>query len=357
MAMKKYYLKVKKRHHLLLTGFLLVVAGNSVLALEFGDLPEYVHDSNWPQELEQFHWGLYEAGGKFDTSQSATGMGVNAEKGLIYALVRSKPHVRVYKTDGTLVDTWSPEKVGRVHMLHVEQSGNIWIADTLGHTVTKYTPEGEVLLSLGTFGEAGMDAEHFAEPTDVSSTADGKYIFVSDGYVNKRVAKFDSTGKYLGMWGGKDAGLADGQFVLPHSLTVLNKKIYVADRDGARVQVFDLDGNFIEDWRDTIAPWAIASIANYVLVAGERLVSGKSTESIASEKVKGGYTDPPLRQDVLVFNETGEIVKKISLPQGNQYGQVSWLHAIDVDDEGNIFLSDVVGNHIQKWKLGRSEVK
>jgi hypothetical protein len=152
------------------------------------------------------------------------------------------------------------------------------------------------------------------------------------------------------MWGGRDAGIADGQFVLPHSLTVLNKKVYVADRVGARIQVFDLDGNFIGDWRDIILPWAMASIGKYVLVAGERIAIGKNTDGIAAEKVKGGYIDPPKRQDVLVFNEAGEIVKEISLPQGNHYGQVNWLHAIDVDDEGNIFLSDVVGNHIQKWK-------
>ena len=352
MTIKNYYLKAIIRKHLLLTGVLLVAASNVVFALDLGSLPEYEHDSNWPQDLEQFHWGLYEGGGEFDASQSATGMGVNTEKGLVYALVRSKPHVRVYKTDGTLVDSWSPENVARVHMLHVEKSGNIWIADNHGHAVTKYTPQGQVILSLGTFGTAGMDAEHFAEPTDVSSTADGKYIFVSDGYVNKRVVKFDSTGKYLGMWGGKEAGLADGQFVLPHSLTVLGDRVYVADREGARVQVFDLDGNFIEDWRDIIVPWAMASIDNNILVAGERLASGKTTEVIAAEKVKGGYIDPPLRHDVIIFNKAGEIVKEISLPQGNDFGQVNWLHAIDVDAEGNVFLSDVVGNHIQKWKPG-----
>jgi hypothetical protein len=159
------------------------------------------------------------------------------------------------------------------------------------------------------------------------------------------------------MWGGRDAGISDGQFVLPHSLTVMANRVYVADREGARVQVFDLDGNFIEDWRDILVPWAIASVDKYILVAGERLPEGRSTDAIAAVKVKGGYIDAPLRQDVIVFNEAGEIVKEISLPQGNDYGQVNWLHAIDVDRRGNIFLADVVGNHVQKWRAGATTGK
>ena len=334
----------------------LLLSSSALFAVDFGDSVSYEHDASWPQELDQFHWGV-DDGRKPDNLLSATGVGVDSRNGLVYGLVRSKPHVRVFKIDGNLVNTWSPEKVGRVHMLHVDQSGNIWIVDNYAHTVTQYTPEGEVMLSLGTFGEAGMDAEHFAEPTDVATTADGKFVFISDGYINKRIVKFDNTGKYLDMWGGKDAGTADGQFILPHSLTVKGKRIYVADREGARVQVFDLDGNFVEDWRDILAPWAMASIDKYILVAGERLPEGKSTEAIATEKVKGGYLDAPQRQDVLVFNEAGEIVKEISLPQGNDYGQVNWLHAIDVDKAGNIFLADVVGNHVQKWKVGATTGK
>jgi peptidylamidoglycolate lyase len=350
MPINNSYSASISKYSLLFKIILLLIPSSVVIAGDMRMDYGYEHDTGWPQELKQFPWGLYETDGEFDTTKSATGMGVDANKGLIYALVRSKPHVRVYKTDGSLVNTWSPEKVGRVHMLHVEKSGNIWIADNHGHTVTKYTPEGKVLLSLGTFGEAGMDAKHFAEPTDVSTTADGKFIFISDGYVNKRVVKFDSSGNYLRMWGGKKAGIANGQFVLPHSLTVLGDRVYVADREGARVQIFDLEGNFIQDWRDIVLPWAMASVDKYILVAGERLPAGKNTKLIASEKVKGGYIDPPLRQDVFVFNESGKLIKEISLPQGNDFGQVNWLHAIDVDLEGNIFLSDVVGNHIQKWQ-------
>ncbi|MFT5132109.1 MAG: peptidylamidoglycolate lyase [Gammaproteobacteria bacterium] len=349
MNVEKYCAKPKGIICLFLTGF--VFASLSIAALDaaFEDIPGYEHDASWPLEREQFHWGVDE-GAELDTSQSATGIGVDKNRDLVYALVRNAPHVRVFTTDGRFVDSWSPAKVARVHMLHVEQSGNIWIADNYGHTVTKYTPQGKTLLSLGTFGEAGMDASHFAEPTDVSTTADGKTIFISDGYANKRIVKFDQTGKYLGMWGGKEAGKEDGQFILPHSLTVLDNRVYVADREGARVQVFDLDGNFITDWRDILMPWAIASLDKYILVAGERLPESKNTETIASLKMNGDYIDPPVRQDVIVFNKAGEIVKEIALPQGNLYGQVNWLHAIDVDLKGNIFLSDVVGNHVQKWK-------
>ncbi len=336
--------------YLILTAVLLLPASGFVVALDFNTQLVYEHDANFPKQLEQYPWGL-EVGKEPDTAISASGMAVDRDKALVYALVRSQPNVRVYNSEGSLRHSWSPAKVGRVHMLHVGPSGNIWIADNYGHTVTKYTPAGEVLLSLGSFGEAGMDAQHFAEPTDVSTTADGKFIFISDGYINKRIVKFDENGNYLAMWGGKDAGIDDGQFILPHSLTVLKDRVYVADREGARIQVFDLDGYFITDWRDILVPWALASIGNYVVAAGERLAKDKNTQVIAAEKVKGGYVDAPLRQDVIVFNEAGQIVKEISLPQGNLFGQVNWLHAIDVDANGNIYLSDVVGNHVQKWKV------
>ncbi|NKB36012.1 MAG: hypothetical protein GKR93_02425 [Gammaproteobacteria bacterium] len=71
----------------------------------------------------------------------------------------------------------------------------------------------------------------------------------------------------------------------------------------------------------------------------------------------GKEPDTPLRQDVIIFNEAGEIVKEIPLPQGNLFGQVNWLHAIDIDAEGNIYLSDVVGNHVQKWTVQETDEK
>jgi len=337
---------------LALKGLLLMLVTPIVFAGGPGEMPGYQHDPSWPKDLSQFAWGVNPEKGA-DASTNTSGIGVDRKRGLVYVLVRQKPHVRVYRENGEFVRAWSPEKVGRVHMLHLDPAGNIWIADNFAHTVTLYTPRGDALMTLGTYGQPGMDGEHFNQPTDVSTAHDGQTIFVTDGYNNKRVAKFDRTGKYLGMWGGKDAGTGKGEFVLPHSLTVMGDKVYVADREGGRIQLFDLDGNAIGDWRDIFIPWALANANGYLFAVGQKFPRNLNTTELTRHTMKGVYTDPPFppsRQDVVVFNKDGDIVNAISLPQGHKFGQVDWVHAIDVGAEGDIYMVDVMGNHVQKWK-------
>lgn len=320
----------------------------------------YQHDPAWPTVLDQFNWGAAE-GDQYDNTKSATGVGVDRENGLVYVLVRDSPNVRVYREDGTFVRSWSPEQVGIVHMLHVDSKGNIWIADNGIHTVTKYSPEGNVLLALGTANEPGMDDKHFNGPTDVATTSDGQYIFIADGYSNNRIAKFDRSGNYLDMWGAADSGINPGEFILPHSLTVVGEKVYVADRSGGRIQVFDLEGHFIEDWRDVMMPWGIASDNKHLYVIGPELSAGQypTTKALTQITLKDPYkpTLPPVGQSIVVFDTQGHKVQKISFPQGRKFGEVDWVHGVDVGANGDIYVADVIGNHIQKWKRVEQPVK
>ncbi|QIB64106.1 6-bladed beta-propeller [Kineobactrum salinum] len=341
------------RYRAVLAGVCFVLLSSTGSAGGPKDTVSYAHDPSWPTVLDQFQWGVAEDK-EATNSTSATGVGVDRQHGLVYVLVRTAPNVRVFREDGTFVRAWSPAKVVNVHMLHVDPDSNIWIADSGAHTVTKYTPEGKVLLTLGTFGEPGMDGKHFNAPTDIATTADGQTLFVSDGYGNNRVAKFDRSGSYLGMWGGAKPGTEPGEFILPHSITVVDQKVYVADRSGGRIQAFDLDGHFIDEWRDTIVPWGIAEYQQRLYVIGVPFKQDSAyptTTALTQVTITDPYKAmlPPKGQIITVFDRAGGIVQTILLPQGQTFGEVDWVHGVDVGANGDIYLVDVMGNHIQKW--------
>ena len=201
-----------------------------------------------------------------------------------------------------------------------------------------------------------MDEQHFNMPTDVTTTK--HYVFVADGYGNNRIAKFDRAGNYLGMWGGLKPGTDQGQFILPHSITSLNDRLYVADRGGGRIQVFDLDGEFLDAWENIIAPWGIASFNDHIYVVGQTFGNGPypTAQSAINYVLKSGaYTPAPVGQDLIIFNSDGKVVQEVSLPQGRDLGQVDWVHGVDVGSDGGVYIADVIGNHIQKWNAEKTQ--
>ena len=134
------------------------------------------------------------------------------------------------------------------HSIRLDPEGNVWIVDAGAHAVYKMDADGRVILQLGVKGESGVDSEHFNLPTDVAFAPNGD-IYVSDGYAGARVVKFSAAGKYLLQWGKRGTG--PGEFGLPHNLAVdARGRVYVTDRDNRRIQVFDPEGKFLDQWRD-----------------------------------------------------------------------------------------------------------
>lgn len=150
----------------------------------------------------------------------------------------------------------------------VDAQDNIWIVDRGSNMVIKFDPAGRIAMTLsrkpesvnlaGTRGAGGGRAiagDNFNRPTDVAWDSAGD-IFVADGYGNSRVVKLDKHGKYLQSWGSKGTG--PGQFDTPHSLAVdRQNNVYVADPGNKRIQVFDNDGTFKNQFSNTAASWAI----------------------------------------------------------------------------------------------------
>ena len=161
-----------------------------------------------------------------------------------------------YDASGHVVASLAAGMTNFPHGLFVDKDDNIWITDgradrnqKTGHTVMKLSPDGKVLMTLGTPGQAGDDATHFNAPTDVVVAPNGD-IFVADGHgdkTNARIVKFSADGKFIKAWGKEGSG--PGEFNVPHGLALDSAgRLFVADRANNRLQIFDQDGDFIAEW-------------------------------------------------------------------------------------------------------------
>ena len=169
------------------------------------------------------------------------------DEGNIYAFRRDANNVWNLDRAGNLVKEWGQDIAMWTHAIRVDHEGYIWTIDGQGHQVKKWSPSGsELLMTLGRYDVAGDGPRTFNRPTDVAVAPNGDF-FVSDGYVNTRVAKFDRTGEFIKDWG--DAGTEPGQFNTVHSITIDSRnRVLVADRGNSRVQIFDFEGAFLDQW-------------------------------------------------------------------------------------------------------------
>ena len=191
-------------------------------------------------------------------------------KDQVYVLNRGEHPVIMFDREGNLIHSWGEGFFARAHGCCVGPDNSIYCTDDQNHIVAKFTRDGQLLMSLGAAGRASdtgyvrtfdfweslakivRGAPPFNRPTGVSLSPRGG-IYVSDGYGNARIHKFDADGKLLLSWG--EPGGKPGQFRLPHSVRVdKNGCVWVADRENHRIQVFDADGKFIASWTDLVRP-------------------------------------------------------------------------------------------------------
>jgi DNA-binding beta-propeller fold protein YncE len=192
-------------------------------------------------------WGALPAG---DAWGEVTGVGID-RTGTIIAVRRSEPPVLEFDASGTLLKSWGRGLFVWPHGFRIDPQGNLWITDARasegrGQQIFKYSRDGRLLLTLGTGGQAGEGPNLFNGPCDVAFAANGD-IFVADGHQGSRVAKFTRDGKFIKSWGTK--GDKPGQFNTPHAIAIDSRgRVFVADRGNKRIQIFDQDGAFIDQW-------------------------------------------------------------------------------------------------------------
>jgi len=245
----------------------------------------------------------------------------------------------MFTRDGEYLGKWGPsDQPGFAlggHTLYIEHDGMFWTTDRDGHTVKKYSPSGDLLLTLGTFGEWGCDATHFNGPTAVAVQKDGT-IVVADGYWNSRLVFFSPTGEFIksvGEWGRGPA-----QFNTPHALAIDSQgRLLVADLCGGnfhdymtlpgqieshrtipeegcqhRIQVLSAQGDYLEEWTH-ITPLSIATYSDKIY---------------ASDKMS----------DLVVLNEQGEIQQRVE-------NLAIYIHQLAMDAKGDLYTASVYPEH------------
>lgn len=286
----------------------------------------YEVDPEWPYRPEGIAW------------RYMTGVAVDSQD-RVWTLNSVDPPVQVYDSEGNFIKSWGSGLFKNPHFIRIDPEGFIWCADYGNHTVRKFTEEGELLLTLGTPDMPGRDEDHLNRPTDAAITPEGD-IFVTDGYGNNRVVHFDREGNFVKSWG--ELGVGPGNLSQPHSIAVDSKgRLYVGERNNCRIQIFDQEGNTLDQWRDLINPWGI-----WITPADEIYVCG-SSPARWTEKW-GNLGNPPTNQLLLRLDVEGRVRQIWTFPLAKEGemipGHLDWAHGLAVDSMGNLYIGDVADN-------------
>ncbi len=298
------------------------------------------------------HWPVYPPGMHFEMG---SGVAVDAA-GIVYLFTRDIEHwaahplamkekmgkssISMFNRDGDFLGKWGasdqPGFALGAHTLYIEKDGTFWTTDRDGHTVRKYDPSGEMLLSLGTFGKWGDDQSHFNGPTAVVVQRNGN-IVVADGYWNSRLVWFSPDGEFIksvGTW-----GRGPGEFNTPHALAQDSQgRLLVADLCGGnfhdymtvsgqiaahrtqrtpgcrpRIQRFDPDGHYIDEWTH-ISPLSVA-------VYGKHIYASDKMSNLA-----------------ILDEETGEVVQRVD-------NIAIYIHQLAMDAHGDLYTASVYPEH------------
>jgi hypothetical protein len=254
------------------------------------------------------------------------------------------------------------------HAVRVDKNDNIWVVDKGSDMIVKFNPEGRVVMVFGRKKEAGDEGDvpwthvkpprpavdgEFRQPTDVTWGREGE-IFISDGYINSRVAKYDKNGDWVKQWGEPGGGL--GEFNTPHSIVADAKgNIYVADRGNRRIQVFDTDGKFLRqitidvpappDARTWMGPLPNPGASDQTMQPGSpwALCSTPGpTQYLYSSDAFPGH--------IYKLTLDGKVIGMLGRT-GRQPKQFGWIHGLACPSENEIYAAELLNWRIQKLIL------
>ena len=260
------------------------------------------------------------------------GVAVNS-KDQVFVLTRNKGYpVMVFERDGAFVKSFGRGVFSeRTHGVFVGPDDSVYCDDDGTHTVTKFTPEGELVMTIGTPGRPSekWGGKPFNRPTHAAVSPNTGNIYISDGYGNSRVHKYSPEGELILSWGSP--GIDAGQFIRPHNVAVDSQdRVYIADRECHRVQVFDADGNFITMWNNIHRPDGMTLGPDGNIYVGE--LNG----------MPGVDDAPGLGHRVSVLDLEGRLLARFGdAAEGDEASKFIAPHGIAVDSHGDIYVAEV----------------
>jgi len=168
-------------------------------------------------------------------------------KDRVFVYSRSEHPLVIFDRDGNFLEEWGYGVLQDAHGIYIDGDDNVFCTERNTHCVYKFDSKGKLVMTLGTPGQQGAnDGDPFRLPTDVGIASTGE-LFVSDGYGNARVHKYSADGKLIKSWGSWGDG--PSQFRLSHCARVDRyDRVWVCDRENSRIERFDLEGNYLDEW-------------------------------------------------------------------------------------------------------------
>jgi DNA-binding beta-propeller fold protein YncE len=229
-----------------------------------------------------------------------SGVAVNS-KGDVYLFHRGKQPILCFNSQGKFLRSWGDDVIGKAHGLRTDKDDNVWVTDIAGM--------------------AGDSEDQFNMPTDVAFGPHDE-LYISDGYGNSRVCKYTTSGKFVKTWGHKGTG--PGEFNTPHAVRVDGEgRVYVADRENKRIQIFDADGK-LQHVAPGPAPYGLMLVKDGTL-----------------------YVADGIANTVLHLDARGNVLQTWGRT-GSAPGEYQLPHGIDVDHAGNVYVSEIAGMRAQK---------
>jgi hypothetical protein len=246
----------------------------------------------------------------------------------------------VIDREGEIIEAWTQwdDMLQRPHFVAIspyDPEKHVWVVDDHKHVIHKFTNDGkELVQSIGTYGELGDDETHFNRPSFMAWMPDGSF-FVADGYNGNRVVKFDKDGNYVLSWGERsDRSRSDTRPNYFHNVHGIathpeTNRVFVNDRYNHRVQVFDTDGNFLEQWSFGPAPSDVHLFD--ISADGYLWAADRGTNKILKYDLDGNF--------LYSWGTWGDF-------PGGMWG----VHGMSVDQEGNFYIAEVDNGGVQKFE-------